>query len=78
MPRKILKGFTLIELLVVMAIISILSGAGVVAYSSYTSAAKETATKKNHTKILNGINELRLKNNPIKLKKSDISNIIIT
>ena len=34
--------------------------------------------KKNHTKILNGINELRLKNNPIKLKKSDVSNIIIT
>lgn len=34
--------------------------------------------KKNCYKILNGINELRLKNNPIKLKKSDISQIILT
>jgi len=32
--------------------------------------------KKNHTKIIGGINELRLKNNPIRLYKSDISNII--
>ncbi len=32
--------------------------------------------KKNHSKIIGGINELRLKNNPIRLKKSDISNII--
>ena len=30
------KGFTLIELLVVLAIISILSGAGVVVYNNYT------------------------------------------
>ena len=55
MPRKVLKGFTLIELLVVMAIISILSGAGVVAYNGYTSAAKETATKANHAKIVNNM-----------------------
>ena len=55
MPKKIVKGFTLIELLVVMAIISILSGAGVVAYNGYTSAAKETATKANHTKIVNNM-----------------------
>ena len=34
--------------------------------------------KKNYHKILDGINELRLKNNPIKLKKSDISNIILS
>ena len=34
--------------------------------------------KKNHTKILSGINELRLKNNPVKLKKIDISNIILS
>ena len=55
MPKKIVKGFTLIELLVVMAIISILSGAGVVAYNGYTSAAKETATKANHAKIVNNM-----------------------
>ena len=55
MQKKIVKGFTLIELLVVMAIISILSGAGVVAYNSYTSSAKETATKANHTKIVNNM-----------------------
>ena len=34
MPKKIVKAFTLIELLVVLAIISILSGAGVVAYKA--------------------------------------------
>ena len=55
MQKKIVKGFTLIELLVVMAILSILSGAGVVAYNGYTSAAKETATKANHTKIVNNM-----------------------
>jgi len=55
MQKKIAKGFTLIELLVVLAIIGILSGTGVVAYNSYTSAAKETATKSNHTKIVNSM-----------------------
>ena len=55
MQKKIPKGFTLIELLVVMAIISILSGVGVVAYNGYTSAAKEVATKANHTKIVNNM-----------------------
>ena len=34
--------------------------------------------KKNHSKIISGINELRLKNNPVKLKKSDISDIILS
>ncbi len=34
--------------------------------------------KKNKNKILSGVNELRLKNNPIKLKKSDISNILLS
>ena len=55
MQKKIPKGFTLIELLVVMAIISILSGVGVVAYNGYTSAAKDVATKANHTKIVNNM-----------------------
>ena len=55
MQKKTIKGFTLIELLVVMAIISILSGAGVVAYNGYTSAAKESATKSNHKKIVNNM-----------------------
>ena len=55
MQKKIVKGFTLIELLVVMAIISILSGVGVVAYNGYTSVAKETATKANHAKIVNNM-----------------------
>jgi len=55
MQKKIIKGFTLIELLVVIAIIGILSGTGVVAYNSYTSAAKETATKSNHSKIVNSM-----------------------
>jgi len=55
MQKKTVKAFTLIELLVVMAILSILSGAGVVAYNGYTSAAKETATKANHTKIVNNM-----------------------
>ena len=52
MPKKTVKGFTLIELLVVLAIISILSGAGVVAYNGYTSAAKEKTSSVNHKKIV--------------------------
>ena len=55
MQKKTVKAFTLIELLVVMAILSILSGVGVVAYNGYTSAAKETATKANHAKIVNNM-----------------------
>ena len=55
MQIKTIKGFTLIELLVVIAIIGILSGSGVVAYNSYTSAAKETVTKSNHKKIVNSM-----------------------
>ena len=55
MPKKIAKGFTLIELLVVLAIISILSGAGVVFFNDYASTAKDSATKINHTKIVNSM-----------------------
>ena len=55
MQKKIAKGFTLIELLVVIAIIGILSGTGIVAYNGYTSAAKESATKSNHKKIINSM-----------------------
>ena len=55
MQKKIAKGFTLIELLVVIAIIGILSGTGIVAYNGYTSAAKESATKSNHKKIVNSM-----------------------
>ena len=55
MQKKTAKGFTLIELLVVMAILSILTGVGVVAYNGYTLAAKETATKANQTKIVNNM-----------------------
>ena len=39
------NGFTLIELLVVVAIIGILAAVGVVAYSGYTTGAKESACK---------------------------------
>jgi hypothetical protein len=33
--------------------------------------------EKNLSKILKGVNELRLKNNPINLTKNDISNILL-
>ena len=49
------NGFTLIELLVVVAIIGILAAVGVVAYSGYTTGAKESACKSNHNQIINKV-----------------------
>ena len=49
------NGFTLIELLVVVAIIGILAAVGVVAYSGYTTGAKESACKANHNQIINKV-----------------------
>ena len=45
------RGFTLIELLVVVAIIGILSSAGVVAYNGYTKSTKTKTAKLNYTNI---------------------------
>ena len=45
------KAFTLIELLVVVAIIGILSSAGVVAYNGYTKNAKAKTSESNYANI---------------------------
>ena len=45
MQKKIVKGFTLIELLVVMAILSILSGAGVLLIMVYKLLLKKLPQK---------------------------------
>ena len=51
------KGFTLIELLVVVAIIGILAAVGVVAYSGYTTSAKNSVIKSNLRQVINIINQ---------------------
>ena len=59
MVFKVLKknGFTLIELLVVVAIIGILAAVGVVAYSGYTSGAKNAVIKSNLKQVIRSINQ---------------------
>ena len=51
------NGFTLIELLVVVAIIGILAAVGVVAYSGYTSGAKNAVIKSNLKQVIRSINQ---------------------
>jgi type IV pilus assembly protein PilA len=51
MKRKAIKAFTLIELLVVVAIIGILSAAGVYTYNGFQNKAKAAATKSIHKNI---------------------------
>ena len=51
------KGFTLIELLVVVAIIGILATVGVVAYSGYTTGAKNAVIKSNLNQVIKIIHQ---------------------
>jgi len=73
------KGFTLVELVVVIAIVAVLSGIAVAAFSQMTKASQEATFRANHRTLVSAVMMAYANNNGIKSEtiEADVNNSIV-
>jgi len=73
------KGFTLVELVVVIAIVAVLSGIAVAAFSQMTKASQEATFRANHRTLVSAVMMAYANNNGIKSDtiETDVNNSIV-